>query len=405
MTVRCCFILGGVFWNIKYSEDSNRMASDVIVFGVAQILFALVLCCCYGCFHLWKVGQDQGKMDGKGKEMISTWPIQTKSLFNFWPRWRVSFDRTDASDNTIDETIQLGWILTRQSCLRHLLNQGDLLVLSFMSSLDDQAVYSVVNNYGSLIVRVLLQPTEGSSRLHFCTVVSSADDKDRSSSMVTYLYHVLLLDMYVGLCFVCFGVWFTWPLIYIVLGSRWAYSSVPLSLSLYCLYVPLIAINGILEAFVDAHADAKRLAGIQTWMVISSCVYLPLAITCTKQWGAPGMLASNMANTMMRLAYSARFTLGTIRNIYASKGQSHALKFPHKYALLSFLISLILNGFSYYVHIYDEQPSGYDLFIHMCVGCSLFVGCALVSVLYDRTVSARGRALLGHVLKRRHRQE
>lgn len=47
-------------------------------------------------------------------------------------------------------------------------------------------------------------------------------------------------------------------LLRLVYGLRWSETEAPRALAVYCLYILLLAINGILEAFVHAVADSRR---------------------------------------------------------------------------------------------------------------------------------------------------
>ena len=46
-------------------------------------------------------------------------------------------------------------------------------------------------------------------------------------------------------------------LLRLVYGQRWSETEAPRALAIYCMYILLLAVNGILEAFVHAVADAR----------------------------------------------------------------------------------------------------------------------------------------------------
>lgn len=385
MAIKCIFIFTRIlFIHGSQSDPDKLLASDIHTIGLSQLLYAIILLICYYSFHL-VISKHQ------------SWPITTKQLFNFRSTIESLFRSiyiycSTLSDNTVIDsnsvhipTLQLGLTFTRQSFIRQFLNQGDLIVLSSQSSLDDQAVYSIVNNYGSLIARVILQPMEESSRLYLCTEISSKSNT-MDHSIKAYVMNILYFDAYLGLCFVCFGTWFTQALIYIMLGSKWALGSlVPFSLSLYCFYIPLMAVNGILESFVDSYATTSQLNNLQLWMVLSTCIYIPTSVISTRIWGAPGMIIASMFNTTLRLFYSARFMI----RYWKSSHSNHTLSYPTipLRVICLFILSFIVNGISYYYHHMDAIQSSTQsiqrIVYHIGIGCILFLSCAIMAYRYD----------------------
>ena len=60
-----------------------------------------------------------------------------------------------------------------------------------------------------------------------------------------------------GLLAVAFGPAYTYMLLRLVYGQRWSETEAPKALAVYCLYILLLAVNGILEAFVHAVANSR----------------------------------------------------------------------------------------------------------------------------------------------------
>ena len=55
-----------------------------------------------------------------------------------------------------------------------------------------------------------------------------------------------------------FGPAYCYLLLRIVYGQRWSETQAPLALAAYCPYILLLAVNGILEAYVHAVAEPRR---------------------------------------------------------------------------------------------------------------------------------------------------
>lgn len=55
-----------------------------------------------------------------------------------------------------------------------------------------------------------------------------------------------------------FGPPYSYVLLRVVYGQRWSETDAPRALAVYCLYILLLAVNGILEAFVHAVAKSRH---------------------------------------------------------------------------------------------------------------------------------------------------
>ena len=54
-----------------------------------------------------------------------------------------------------------------------------------------------------------------------------------------------------------FGPAYTYLLLRLLYGLRWSETEAPRALATYCVYILLLAVNGILEAFVHAVAESR----------------------------------------------------------------------------------------------------------------------------------------------------
>src|ERR1700731_197063 len=156
------------------------------------------------------------------------------------------------------ELLNLSLTLTKQSLLKHVLTEGDKMLVSALSSDKDQGVYALVVNYGktllptsfpiiicllhdadvalinfsfigSLIVRILFGPLEETVRTLFSKLLSDIGDKpltksqshvlETSARILTtiFKFHILL-----GLVFTCFATNYTATLIDLLVGSIWS---------------------------------------------------------------------------------------------------------------------------------------------------------------------------------------
>jgi oligosaccharide translocation protein RFT1 len=121
-------------------------------------------------------------------------------------------------------------------------------------------------------------------------------------------FHVLL-----GLVFIAFGTHYTATLIDLVVGWYWSTKTdAPSVLSLYCYYVPIMGLNGITEAVVQAVASEKELTVLSYWMIGFSAVFCSTGalLMGPLDLGARGIVLANCVNLMMRVVWSMWFLSG-----------------------------------------------------------------------------------------------
>lgn len=229
------------------------------------------------------------------------------------------------------EMKELSWALTKQSFVKQLLTEGDKIVVGRISKVEDQGGYAVALNYGkrayilarkyihysdrdlpligSLIARILFQPLEESSRLFFSRSLSSPTPASLLAS-AKLLSSILLLHTHLSLIFILLAPAYTSPLLFHLLGPRWAYplSSAPLILRAYCVYLPFLAINGVTEAFFQSVADPIWLQRGSRWMGVCSVGFLLAVAGGVKAGqGETGLVYANCVNMAMRIAFSGYF--------------------------------------------------------------------------------------------------
>ncbi|KAJ1981369.1 Oligosaccharide translocation protein rft1 [Dimargaris xerosporica] len=224
------------------------------------------------------------------------------------------------------ELSDLALMFTKQSLVKHFLTEGDKLVVAWLCSDATQGVYALVGNYGSLIARILFLPLEETSRALFSRLSSTAtvapasasrSDEPLSSSPSAnnaldaawqFLLTLLRFHTLLGLIFVAIGSNYTGLLMDFLVGAKWSQTAAPTTLAVYCLYVPLMAYNGLAEAFVQSIASKAQLSQLNKAMVASSALFLVAAIVFIQvlQLGAVGLVLANMINMVSRIMYSFR---------------------------------------------------------------------------------------------------
>lgn len=214
------------------------------------------------------------------------------------------------------------------------------------------------------MVRILFQPLEETGRTLFskllnkdepCTTTTKNNQNNNAISkesktlaidvlMIIIRFHVLL-----GLVFICFATNYTATLIDLLVGKKWSEGQdAPLVLSVYCIYVPIMGINGITEGFVQAVASKLDLQKLSYYMIGFSLCFMGAGIVFMYllNLGAIGLILANMVNLGIRIYYSWHF----ISNYFRDHDQNHKLSIhhwlPNKLTLLAFSFGWIITYLS-----------------------------------------------------------
>jgi len=209
----------------------------------------------------------------------------------------------------------LGRSLFTQSIFKHILTQGDTLLIATLASPHAQGIYALANNYGGLIARLLLQPIEESSRNYFGKLLSGEPTKNLILKARTNLHTILRAYILLSVCVLAVGPTIAPLLLKIVASRTWSSSGAGHVLSVYCYYIPLLAINGLTEAFVSAVATKKEVDRQSMWMFafsggFASAAYIFLS---TLDLGAEGLVWANTLNMLFRIVWSTSFIYAYLR--------------------------------------------------------------------------------------------
>ncbi|KAG0652412.1 Oligosaccharide translocation RFT1 [Hyphodiscus hymeniophilus] len=202
--------------------------------------------------------------------------------------------------------------LFTQGILKHFLTQGDTFIISTLASAHAQGVYALAANYGGLVARLVLQPIEESSRTYFGQLLFSTSGAPSPSAIKEACSHLqILLRTYVLLSVGILAVGPTLAplLLKIVAGPQWTTAGAGDVLATYCYYIPLLAINGLSEAFVSSVATEKEVNRQSLWMLAFSAGFAGAAFFFLGflNMGAEGLVWANVLNMVFRIAWSTRF--------------------------------------------------------------------------------------------------
>ncbi|TFK69820.1 Rft-1-domain-containing protein [Pluteus cervinus] len=212
-----------------------------------------------------------------------------------------------------EQLLNLSFTMTSQSFVKHVLTEGDKLILSFLSPLQDQGGYAIAVNYGSLIARIVFQPIEETLRVYYARLIPENTKKGDAAhrsylQMSQSLLSVLAIQTSLSLIIVTFGYVFLPIFLPIVLPPQFMNTSAPRVLSAWLWFIPVLAINGGMEAFLSSVASPRELNSQSRWMSLFSFLYIAVAIFLYNLgMGDVALVWANILNLVVRITYSAVF--------------------------------------------------------------------------------------------------
>jgi oligosaccharide translocation protein RFT1 len=203
------------------------------------------------------------------------------------------------------------WFMA-QSFVKHLLTYGDKFALVLFGDENSQkGAYHIVSSLGSLVARILFHPLEETSRALFSKNLTNNDDCPNRSELVQESRDLLVTLIQFNILFGCFFIFFGSNYTHILLHLlyRKGKTDGPRVLSVYCIYVPIMGINGVTEAFLQAVGNSNELLN-QTiylslcWVILFIASYFLLIVM---KLGSVGLVIANILNLTLRIIFSLCF--------------------------------------------------------------------------------------------------
>lgn len=278
--------------------------------------------------------------------VIYLWTYMKRSSeWRWWPKSITMIDKGHAKRMLFDPVLlRLAFSMTLQSFIKHLLTEGDKFAVSRISKLADQGGYAVASNYGSLVARLLFQPVEEITRVFFsktlavCTIEEDQDNTKKAKPVAVQsekasdkepeiknpltseqqmalrqssatLHSLLRVQMHVLLILVVFLPPYLPTLLAHFLPKKYLATSAPSILQAYAYYLPMMSINGIVEAFAFSVMSANDVKRQARWLFVTSISFgLFVWLFCEKLGqGDAGLVAANTLSLGMRAGWALWF--------------------------------------------------------------------------------------------------
>jgi oligosaccharide translocation protein RFT1 len=229
------------------------------------------------------------------------------------------------------------------------------------------------------------------------------------------LLQLLQLVALVGMCFVIFGVPYSEVFVRHVLSKQWQTLETIQSLSVYCIYLLALGINGITEAFVESCSSSSASYHVNRGLILSSGSFIIAVVPAVSYFGTKGIILANIVGMVVRIASNVYYIIMMFANTrlffswdelskISSNAKDHNRNehtlFPsmHGQSLLSefnpsitWISSAVLSALvaytSRYNYNHNTARSMVDTLLHLLVGGVtglLFLGISLYSIFPDR---------------------
>lgn len=276
-------------------------------------------------------------------------------------------------------TLALWRTVLVQTAFKQVLTEGDRLMMNYICSVEDQGVYLVVTNYGSLVARLLLQPVEELLRLYLTRLFAAADSAATATAK-RVMQHVCLAYVVLAAIIALGGYPSASYLLRVVLGARsaeWLRATNLFAVfPQYVLYIPLLAFNGVLEAFFSSVATPREIAAHSRFMFALTLAYLAtmyfLVAHC--QRGLLGLIVANAINMALRILYCTVFVLRFFGDVSVGAILSAAA--------VPVLVALAVGAFEYFAIGY---VASFGQLVRSAACCGFYVATMAV---YERRLVA-----------------
>ncbi|KAI0668325.1 Rft-1-domain-containing protein [Trametes maxima] len=329
-----------------------------------------------------------------GLTMLASLLIACRDNLDFLPK-RVTVTKHEHAESLLFEPVllKLSVAMTGQSVVKHFLTEGDKFLVSRLSPLADQGGYAVAANYGSLVARIVFQPIEETARVFFSKTLSTSTANPKASAKTTealetaatVLLTLLLAFAHLLLFAITFGPPYLSLAISLILPRKYLVTSAPSILHVYVYYIPMMAFNGVLEAFFASAASPGDLRAQSRWMLVFSGMFVAAAVGLARGSGLgdAGLVWANVANLALRAGYAWAF----VRRFFRERGAENAVGWRRALPPLPVITvfataAAIVRGSA---TVYRDAPL--DLIAqkgHLGIGLACAFGCVSTCVLFER---------------------
>ncbi len=270
-----------------------------------------------------------------------------------------------------------------QSFYKQILTEGERYLITAFSllSFSQSGIYEIINNLGSLIARFVFLPIEDASYIYFTNslergIVYKQHQNKQTSTQITpkeTFENLMKIVSLIGTVVFVFGQSYSQLLLQLYGGDKLGKNDICVNmLRLHCVYVLLLAVNGVTESFYNATMSNVQIEKHNYRLILFSGIFLALATVLAKLFGIFGFLLANCFNMSIRIYYSS-LHIKSIFSGYLYQNETFQTDkteynmnktfIPEKSVCLVIIISLVFTKLSEYT---------FASFVHFFIGSAFF---------------------------------
>lgn len=287
-----------------------------------------------------------------------------------------------SSDLRVDEE---RWALAssffRQGLIKQLLTEGEKYIFTWFSlmTLAQQGIYDVIANLGSLAARLVFSKVEEAAYLYFNQSIVTRGGENVSPQVLSNLRVVLRAMTLLGLLVMTFGFSYSHLLLHLYGGTNLSTGLGPELLRGHCVFVLLMAVNGVSECFSFAIMTSAQVDSYNYLMSGMTIVFFFCAWVFASIFGPIGFIMANMANFAMRICHSCI----TILKCKPDNGINPLTGLVPPFQ--SILVLAVSGAVCHYSELTLYDPYDYRaIFVHLAIGAFSFI-CTLIIMLVNES--------------------
>ena len=336
----------------------------LVAYASGYLIAAVVVMAIYYGFFYWLIHVKQDQQS-----------VPFRSIQELLPNFK-------SGQEVPTELRMLTWSFFKQGLLKQLLTEGERYMMTFVDvlSFEEQGLYDLVSNLGSLAARFIFLPIEESSYFYFSQTLHRRAkftpwDKDAARHCGKVLGNLVRLMILIGLVAIVYGVPYSNSVLFLYGGENLSENVVATRLlQANCVYILIMAVNGITETFTFAAMTQDQLDKFNRKLLLFSGVFLFGSFIFVRLFGSVGFFVANGLNMALRVSQSVYL----IRDVFARCDFN-----PFSYWAPKRLI-LVLFALAFVLIVSLQYLFQYGRFIHIAVGIVLFSFNALAVYAHER---------------------
>lgn len=197
-----------------------------------------------------------------------------------------------------------------QSLFKQILTEGERYLITFFNLLtySESGIYDIVNNLGSLLARFVFLPIEDASYVYFTNSFKRGIQFKNQINSKSKIYFEFLLKILstIGIVVLIFGQSYSRLLLQIYGGSKLGENDLCVNLlRFHCVYIYLLAINGLTEGFFNATMSQAEINKHNYRLVLFSILFLVFSFISVNLFSIYGFLVANSLNMIIRISFSS----------------------------------------------------------------------------------------------------